>query len=342
MNIEKLFTLQLFAVQTTLLDTTGNDLSPEMKTYYEKDLLENAKPNLVYNQFGQKKPIPANNGKSVEWRKFTKLAKATTPLTEGVTPSGNILDVTIVTGNVDQYGDYIAMSDVLELTSIDNVVLQTNKILADQASETLDTITRDVIMAGTNVLYADKVTSGTVTAITSRADLTADCKLTPDVIWQARRALQTQNIKPIDGKYYVCIIHPDVAYDLQRNAEWIDAHKYDQPENLYNGEIGQIGGVRFVLSSEAKIFKDSTTTPSSGLAVYGCLMLGENAYGVTGIDGGGLEFILKQKGSAGTADPLNQRSSVGWKSIHGAVILADEAMIRIECCGKYSATAAAN
>lgn len=343
--------LQLFATntQTTALTATGNNLSSEMKTFYEKVLLEDTKPNLVYGQFGQEKPIPKNGGKSVEWRKFSSLPKALTPITEGVTPDGSKLNVTAITGTVNQYGAYVMQSDMLELTAIDNTILEATKLLGNQAGLTLDTIYREGLMAGTNVQYADKVTTTTntttgitnetVTAITSRADLTATCKLTPDVIMQAVRQLKRQNIDTINGNY-VGIIHPDVAYDLMRNEEWIESHKYATPENMYNGEIGKIGGVRFVETSEAKIWKDDTCP--TGLAVYGVLLLGANAYGKTSITGGGLQHIVKQKGSAGTGDPLDQRSSVGWKAIAGVKILNDAAMLRIECCSKFSSTATAN
>ena len=115
-----------------------------------------------------------------------------------------------------------------------------------------------------------------------------------------------------------------------RDPEWIDAHKYAQPENLYTGEIGKIAGVRFVQTTEAKIY-------SGG--VFGTLIFGEGAYGVTEITGGGLQTIVKQKGSAGTADPLDQRSSVGWKAIKTAELLIPNYLVRVE---SKSATFSAN
>ena len=126
-----------------------------------------------------------------------------------------------------------------------------------------------------------------------------------------------------------------------RDPAWIDAHKYAQPENLYEGELGEIGGVRFVQSTEAKVYTGSGCP--SGLAVFGSLFFGEGAYGVTEIEGGGLETIVKQKGSAGTADPLNQRSSVGWKALKTAELLIPNYLVRVESCSKrFSATAQAN
>jgi len=334
--------IQLFAVQTTLLNSTGNDLSPEMKTFYDKALLYAAQAQLVHHQFGQKRPIPKNGGKTIEFRKFTPLAKALTPLTEGVTPAGNQLDVTAITATVSQYGDFIALSDVLELTAIDNVVLETTKLLGDQAGLTMDTIVRDILVAGTNVMYAPKInaSTGAETAVTSRANLDATAVLTVDLVQQVVARLRAVNTPRINGSY-VAIIHPFAEYDIMRDPEWIDPHKYKDTTNLYEGEIGMISGVRFVESTEAKIWR-GTGCPS-GLSVFGTLFFGENAYGVTDVEGGGLQTIVKQKGSAGTADPLDQRSSVGWKAIETAEILMQPYMIRVEhCSSRWSATVEAN
>ena len=328
-----LINLQLFAnqVQTTLLD----GLSLEMKTYYDMNLINEAEANLVHDQFGQKRPIPKNGGKTIEFRKFSPLPKATTALTEGVTPDGKSLNVTNITATVAQYGDYITQSDVLELTSIDNTIVEATKLLGSQAGRTLDTITRNTIVAGTNVSYCPKVAAdGTETAITSRSALDVTSKLTVKTVQKVVAKLRGQNAPTIGGKY-VAIIHPYVAYDLMRDPEWIDAHKYANPTNLYAGEIGEIAGVRFVQTTEAKVWNDSTC-PANGSgkyhSVFATLFIGDGAYGVTEIEGGGLQTIVKQKGSAGTADPLDQRSSVGWKAIKTAELLIPSYLVRVESC----------
>ena len=324
--------LQLFAneLQTTLLD----GLSAEMKTFYDMTLIDEAQANLVHDQFGQKRPIPAGGGKTIEFRKFAPLAKATTPLTEGVTPDGKSLTVSTITATVAQYGDYITQSDVLELTALDNTILEATKLLGRQAGMTLDTVVRNVLQSGTNVTYCPKVAAdGTKTEVTSRAALDNTCQLTVDVVNQVVAKLRAQNAPTINGKY-VAIIHPYVAYDLISDPDWKEAHKYAKPENMYEGEIGEIGGVRFVETTEAKIYEGG---------VFGSLFLGDGAYGVTEISGGGLQTIVKQKGSAGTADPLDQRSSVGWKAIKTAEMLIPNYLVRVESKSKtFSATAAAN
>ena len=329
--------LQLFAYdpQAQPANNTGaSALSAEMKTFYDMTLIDEATSNLVHDQFGQKRPIPANGGKTIEFRKFAPLAKATTPLTEGVTPDGKSLSVSTITAEVAQYGDFVTQTDVLELTSLDNTILEATKLLGRQAGATLDTIVRNVLQSGTNVTYCPKIAAdGTETAVTSRSALDDSCQLTVKVIQQVVAKLRAQNAPTIGGKY-VAIIHPYVAYDIMRDKEWIEAHKYTNATPLYEGEIGEIAGVRFVQTTEAKIYDGG---------VFGSLFLGDGAYGVTEITGGGLQTIVKQKGSAGTADPLDQRSSVGWKAIKTAELLIPQYIVRVESKSKtFSATAAEN
>lgn len=319
--------LQLFA--TTMTTETGS-LSAEMKTFYEKRLLDQAEPLLVHNQFGDKYPIPAGSGKKIEFRKYSALPKALTALTEGVTPAGNSLTVTTVEGTVKQYGDWIQLSDMLQMTAIDNNVVQATKLLSSQAGRTLDTVTREVLAGGTNVLYAPKVVSGVETEILSRKTLTPECVLTPFVVMRAAATLEAMNTPKIDGSY-VLIIHPYCRETLQESPGWVDVVKYKEGNNTFSGEIGKIGDVRVVTTSEAKVINDSTcpvVESTTYYSVFTSLLLGANAYGVTMLENGGLQHIVKQLGYG--EDPLNQRSSCGWKATSVAVRLCEEYMVRIE------------
>ena len=319
--------LQLFA--TTMTTETGS-LSAEMKTFYEKRLLDQAEPLLVHNQFGDKYPIPANNGKKIEFRKYSALPKALTALTEGVTPAGNSLTVTTVEGTVKQYGDWIQLSDMLQMTAIDNNVVQATKLLSSQAGRTLDTVTREVLAGATNVIYAPKVVDGAETEVLSRSTLTPECVLTPFVVMRAAATLEAMNTPKIDGSY-VLIIHPYCRETLQESPGWVDVVKYKEGNNTFSGEIGKIGDVRVVTTSEAKVINDSTcpvVEESTYYSVFTSLLLGANAYGVTMLENGGLQHIVKQLGYG--EDPLNQRSSCGWKATSVAVRLCEEYMVRIE------------
>ena len=292
-------------------------------------------------------------------------------------------------------------TDVIDLTAIDDVVVQATKLLGNQAGMTVDTIDREVLNGGTNVVYAG--------GAASRTAVTANLKV--DDIKKAVRALKTQNADKI-GDSFVAIIHPDVTYDLTNDPTWQSVKDYD-PKDWYEGEIGKIAGVRFVETTEAKIFHgadlasnsrsllvngavsastsvtfdggtvaagalvgrkvligdvtakvtaNTTTTLTldtavtaadnaviypgeggkEGQAIYSTLILGDNAYGITEIEGGGMEHIVKAKGSSGVADALNQRGSIGWKTMHVCERLVEQFMVRIESASTFSGEVTAN
>lgn len=321
--MEIMMNLRLF--DTPLNTTTSSGMTAEMKTFYSKYLIENAKPALVYDQFGQKHNIPKNGGKTIEFRKYSPLPKATTPLTEGVTPAGKALTVSTVTATVKQYGDFVPLTDMLLLTAIDNNLVQALDLLGAQAGATLDTVTREILMGGTSVQYAEG-------QVTSRETLTAEHKLTVKAVRLAARFLKKQNAPKIDGGY-VAIIHPDIAYDIQDDPDWKEWNKYTTSDKMFQGEIGKIANVRFVETTEAKIFAKAG---ASNQDVYATLVLGANAYGTTNIEGGGLETIVKQLGSGGTEDPLNQRGTAGWKATKTAVRLVEQFMVRVETGSSFS------
>ncbi len=385
------------------------DNPASIRAFYDKNLVLNTKPVLVHSQFGQKRNIPKNGGKRIIFRKLSPLPKATTPLTEGVTPNGNDMTWSTVEASLEQYGDYITVSDVVQTTGIDNTLVEAGEILAMQAGETLDAVSREVLNSGSNVQYAEKAAARC--ALCGGREEGNDY-LTVNAIKKAVRTLKRNNAKKIEG-YYVAIIHPDVAYDLMSDPLWENVKTYCDPKDMYNGEIGRLHGVRFVETSEAKIFSaDNLTTENRSLTVasvsdkvitlseaisetdaaalagrkiilkgaqytivsasntegtitvkedietgdmapaqgdiiypgeagadgrdvYSTLVLGANAYGVSEIEEGGLKNIVKPLGSGGTADPLDQRATTGWKALTTTKILVDEYMVRIETASSY-------
>ena len=330
------FNLQLFAELNTNT-TLDSGLSLENKTFYDMTLIDMAQANLVHDQFGQKRPIPKNGGKKIEFRQYASLPKALTALTEGITPDGSKLSVTSIEAEVAQYGNYVTLSDVLDLTAIDNNVVEATKACGRQAGLTLDTITRNVLQASTNVWYCPTENG---TAVSSRANLDKTCKLTVKTVKKVAAFLKANNAPKINGDY-VAIIHPYAAFDLMEDPEWKYPHQYKDTSNLYEGEIGKVAGVRFVETSEAKIFyRKGDESPKYG--VFSTLFIADGAYGVTEVTGGGLQTIVKQLGSAGSADPLNQRSTVGWKAIKTAEILIPAYLVRVESMGEFSADAEEN
>ncbi|WP_057766697.1 N4-gp56 family major capsid protein [Cytobacillus praedii] len=304
------------AVQTT--NTAG--LSPTMQTYYDKKLLARLLPMLFHLKWAQKRPIPKNGGKTINFRQFTALPLATTALTEGVKPAGNALNMTQKTGTLAQYGDYIEMSDILDLTAIDPVLDETADLLGEQSAQTLDVIARDVLVAGTSVQYA----AGRV----SRATIAAGDNLTVDEVRKARRTLKRANVKPLDGGDYVAIIEPGTAYDLQSDPKWEEVSKYAGGKQIFDGEIGRLYGVRFVETSFAKKFAGAG---AASVDVYATLVFGKDFYGMSDVESSGsVKNIIKPHGSAGTADPLNQIATSGWKAFFTVVRLEELACVRIE------------
>jgi N4-gp56 family major capsid protein len=285
------------ATQTTATGT----LSPTIQTYYDKKLIGRLLENFVHLQFGQKRPISRMAGKTIDFRKFSALAAATTPLTEGVTPAGNAITITNVQATPLQYGDYIEVSEVLDMVAIDPVLDEMADVLGEQASRTLDTVARDILVAGSTVQYAN----GRV----SRVTVAAGDNMTVAEIRKAVRTLKRNNVKPLDGGDYVAIVEPGTTYDLQSDTKWEAASQYAGSKQIFSGEIGRLYGVRFVESSLAKKFAGAG---AAGVDVYATLVIGKDAYGIVDVAGSGnVQNIVKPFGSSGTADPLNQRGTTG-------------------------------
>ena len=336
---------QFFADAGSVVNTTTGDvnaytgaanatgaMTPGMKTYYNTELLENSRAEQVYSQLGRKQTLPAHHGKTVEWRKFNTFEKTTTPLEEGVIPSGQKFSMTGTNVTVRQFGDYTTISDQLDMHAIDPTVLAAAEEMGAAAGATADTLVRNVLMTGTNVMYAPNGS----TAVAARSSLTDACKLTPDVVHKAVTWLKKCKAPKFDGRWYVAVIHPSVAYDLTSSTEWLEAHKYAATTEIFAGEIGQLRGCRFIESTEAPIIAGG----SGNAMVYATLFFGKNAFGVVDPEGMNLELIVKDKSQVG--GPLNQFSTVGYKFEAATQILYQERMVRVESGSSYSATDSAN
>ena len=300
------------------LETTAT-LPNEIKVFYDRVLLERAVPLFVHGQLGQQRPLARRVGKTIEFRRFSNLTAATVPLTEGVTPAGSNLTVSTVTASINQYGDFVTGSDLLDLTAIDAVLTETSSIQGDQAGDTMDQIVRDILCLGTNVQYANSKTS--------RVTVAATDKLTVLEVRKAVRTLKRLSAKKFADGNYVAIVHPDSLFDLTGDTDWVQASVYAGSTQIFDGEVGRIHGVRFIETTNAKKFAGAG---AGAVDVYATLFVAENAYGIVPLDGQSLTSIFKPLGSAGAADPLEQRWSNGWKVAFTAKILNDTFMVRLE------------
>ena len=357
------FDLQFFADAGTLVNGTesfvnagtgtptafdeAHTLTPELKAFYDTELLENARAELFYAQFGKRQPLPKNHKGQVEWRKWNTFARAE-KLTEGVIPTGQKFGVTTVTGTVDQYGTYTSITDKLELRAYDDVILGATEEMGASAAETQEKLIRDALLLGTNVLYCDNVNpatgasatgSGVVATPTSCAQMeasaTAMSLLTPAMINKAVTILKKNRAPRLNGRYYA-VVHPSVAHDLRACEGWIEAHKYAAPEELFNGEIGELHGVRFIENVFAPVLAGDDYKNKANTCTYASYFFGKDAFGIIDPEGGALEMIIHDKGEIG--GPLNQFSTIGYKfETNGATILYPERLLRVMSCSSFSA-----
>ena len=248
--------------------TSSNAMSGELKEFYDTELLENTRVELFYAQFGKKQRLPKNHKGQVEWRKWNTFPRAT-KLQEAVIPTGQTFGMTTLNGTIDQYGMYTAISDKLELRSYDDVILGATEEMGASAAETQEALIRNALYAGTNVMYCDDITLATGAyhaTITSEKALnegsTYGCRLTPEMVNRAVTIMKKNRVPRINNKYYA-VIHPSVAHDLRNSEYWIEAHKYAATEQIFNGEIGELHGCRFIENVFAPVFKGADLASDS-------------------------------------------------------------------------------
>ena len=330
-----------------------NTLAPELKTFYDTELLENARTEMFYAQFGRKQRLPKNGGTTIEWRKFNTFARAS-ELKEGVIPTGQQFGSSSLTASISQYGTYTSITDKLEMRAYDNVILAATEEMGASAAATQETLIRNALLVGTNVMYCDNVdvNGDVISTPTSPATMGAGggssnsdgwALLTPTMVNKAVTKMKKDRVPRINGKYYA-VIHPSVAYDLRQSKEWIEVHKYAATSEIFNGEIGELHGCRFIedtfapILGESYIYSGNTTYKNKSNGVtYATYFFGKDGFGIVDPEGGGLEMIIHDKDEIG--GPLNQFSTIGYKfETNGATILYPERVLRVMSVSSYSAT----
>ena len=306
------------SANTNMTASTG--LTPGMQTYYNRELLRTFEPELVHLQFGDEHRMPENSGLVMNMRKIIPLEANTNTLSEGEPGESVMLTETEVTVKLEQYGEYARCTDKLDLSHLDMNILRKTKLFGDAGARSIDAVVREELATCTNVIYAG--------GKTSRSALTSADKLTTKELRKAVRKLKKAHAQTFGG-YYLAIVGPDTFYDLQDDETFVAVSRYQDKEAVYTGEIGRLFGCRIVETTEAKVFEGAG---ASGADVASVIVLGQYAYGYTSFKGAKPRVIVKPAGSAGTSDPLDQISTVGWKMDgFGVKMLQPEYAVRIEC-----------
>lgn len=305
------------------LFATGG-LSPQARRFHEKQLLARAVPQFVYMKYAKVKGIPERGGINIQFRRFERITTSTTALTEGTPPSETQGTFVEVNFTVNQYGQFSRLSDVNIRQSQDDLMSEYSTNYGDAAADALDQLMREAIVGGTNVQYAS--TAG------SRGGVGSGSYLTPAEIREAVRTLSRNNAPKVTSTgRYVAVTHPDARFDFMGETDAVNAYQYasNRGDNnpLFTGELADWMGVRFEVTTQAKIFSSAGL---SGADVYATLVTGQDSYGATKFDAQGMAIIVKPLGSAGANDPLNQFATVGWKASWGGGILDQTRLVRIE------------
>lgn len=298
--------------------TTYSGLTNEQSTFHVKRLIERFLPEYAFYRFGQKDSLPMRNGDALKWRTIPMLSDATTALTEGTPPYTVAMSVSVVSATMATYGNAVKLTDDLIDYSLDDMVREGESVIRDNARQTIDTLIRDTVKAGTTVQY-----SGTATGRSGVSDniAVADIK-------KAVRTLKASSVPYAAGDFYVAFVHPNPAYDLRNDSAWVNAAQYAGSRQIFTGEIGTLYGVRFIETAQAPVF---SAAGSGSVDVYGTIIIGQTAYGVPTLKGRAFpQIFVKPLGSAGADDPLNQYGTVGWKAKFTTGRLKESAIVRIE------------
>lgn len=316
-----------------MANTTTTQVSSAVNNFYDRVMLMRAVPAFVHTRWAQVRDIPKKSSEVIKFRRYGSLSAATTALTEGLTPNGSQLSVTDVTATVALYGDFVTLTDFLQMTTLDPLITEASEVLGEQAGNSLDQICRNVIRAGTTVQYAS--------TSTTRLTVAAGMILNGDEVREAVRTLDgndakrvTSQVNPSSGyntspiaPAYIGVITENSEYDLKADPDFVSVEEYSSSIAPLENEIGKLDKVRFIMSTNGSIF---AAGGAGSIDVHGTLIIGKEAYGISRISGEALRTIVKPLGSAGSEDPLDQRSTVGWKASFVAVILNESFLLRIE------------
>lgn len=333
--------------------TTYGDITPRIGGYAKTRLLKRGQHLLVVERFGQVDPLQKNKTKTVKWRRYNSLSRATAPLAEGIPPAGQKLTYTDVTATLEQYGDTVEITDVIKDTHTDPVLNETMDLCGEAAAETIEEVRIVIIRAGTNVFYANGVaTRATVNSPPTRGDFRKIYRYFKKYkareiskIVKASVKISTEPVAPA----YFCMGHTDLDADLRGISNFIPGEQYSNSDKLLPGEIGKIEQFRIVLTAMFDPWETSgasgTTYLSGGVEVssaaqadvYPLLFVAKDAYGIVPLQGfNAVHPMVLNPGKPSKSDPLGQKGFCSWKTYQTAAILNHNWIARLECAATAS------
>lgn len=304
--------------------TSDSAWDPAVRLFYNENLLQNSHEEEIFSQFSVKGTIKGNE---TVWSKFNKFRKATTPIKEAVIPAAENFGMTTIKAKTYQYGMYTVISDRLQHESLYDIMYNCSEEMGYSMAETKNVLARNILDQSTYLVYAADKESGVHAEDVS--DLTATHVLTGKMVHKMRTWFARNKVPKIDGKW-VWILHPDVAFDFTEDPAWVSANEYAGSRNIFNGEIGEMHGFRFIESNECLI---QTGAGAGGLDVYTSYALGADAFGEVNSEGEGAEMIIK--GVEEIGGPINQFATCGFKMTHGGAILYPERCCRFLSVSTY-------
>ena len=337
------------AVVTGWQDADGGagELFSAAQAYYDRKLLERARPKLIAQDFGQKRPLSANNSLTIKFRKYNDLSRAiaSLQLDEGIPGDGEKMSITDILASVRQYGNYVTITDLVQVSIEDPVLNEAVDLLSEQMADTVDAITFSALNAGTNVRYANaSVDLASIASPIVSGDLDYAIRMfrrnNADPFTEIVRASTGFNTFPIRPAFWG-FVHPDVAKDLENISGFISVERYASQGPVHEAEIGAYKNVRFLMTTQTPILDDAGnpvhnstfvpgTTNAAKANIYSTILIAKNAYGLVDLDKGTVKSIVKTPGTSDTSNPLNQYSTAGWKLLYTAKILDESKIIRIQ------------
>jgi N4-gp56 family major capsid protein len=305
--------------------TTVSVLPPAVRDYYDRLLLMTAYPTLIHTKFAQKRQLPRKMGDTIVFRRYAKLATVPVPLVDGVTPPGAALSATDIKARVDFYGNYVMITNQVELTVEDRVLNESARLLAQNLGQTMDEVTRDVLAATSSVLQCSNGSNGNTPTEITKLDIDVAVKTLlgndAEMISQVITGVDAFGTAPIRPAFWG-YMDTDLLDDLEQVSNFVPTSSYPSQQTVLEAEWGATGNVRWLYTSVGSV--SSAATP-----VYNNFIIGKEAYAVVHLGSESGDFYIEPLGSAGSADPLHQRGTVGWQHPFVARILNDAFMLNL-------------